>query len=329
MAEEDWNHVICIDNWPPDEAAYEKGYYPEGTRDKAVYFSPSEGAEGPLRPTCRYLLKKSRAWAPWQFWMEVMGHRIGQLIGVAVPPAYVGVSHVWRPGEASYGALIEWFYWDDEQFIEGAHLIGPLIEGFDYGKGSQHNLQTILDLDFHDGSSAEQTRRWLVDYWAKVLTFDTVIGNVDRHPANWGVVVTRGATGDVVARRLSPAFDNGTAMSYEQPEEHFRRFEDDQYVRKYLTRPDRARHHMRWDLTGAGPLNFFDFMRRFVSAYPESRATVLEGLGFTEESLRARLGPLVAIKVNEASRLTQCRLDFTLKLIMKRAELLRDAMEKP
>jgi hypothetical protein len=82
-------------------------------------------------------------------------------------------------------------------------------------------------------------------------------------------------------------------------------------------------------LAGAGPLNFFDFMRRFVSTYPETRSAVLQGLGFTGDSLRARLEPLVAIKVDDASRLTQRRLDFTLKLIMKRVELLRDAMEEP
>ena len=118
-------------------------------------------------------------------------------------------------------------------------------------------------------------------------------------------------------------------MSYEQPEEYFPRFEDDLYARQYLTRPKRARHHMQWDLKDAGPLNFFDFMRRFVSTYPETRAGVLQGLGFTEESLRARLGPLVALEVDGASRLTQPRLDFTLKLIMKRVEFLQDALEKP
>ena len=68
----DYDGIICIDDWQPDDSSYEKGYYPEGTREKAVYFSPAETGVLPLRPQWRYLFKKSRTWTPWQFWMEIM-----------------------------------------------------------------------------------------------------------------------------------------------------------------------------------------------------------------------------------------------------------------
>ena len=51
-------------------------------------------------------------------------------------------------------------------------------------------------------------------------------------------------------------------------------------------------------------------------------------LEFTEGDLRVRLEPLVGIAVGDTSLLTQRRLDLTLKLVMKRTELLRDALER-
>jgi|WetSurMetagenome_2_1015567.scaffolds.fasta_scaffold19288_2 hypothetical protein len=327
---EDWNSVICIDDWKPDDSSYEKGYYPEGTREKAVYLSPDDVDNLPLRPKWRYLFKKSRDRTPWQFWMEIMAYRIGHIMGVPVPPAYVGLSNKENPGQAVYGALIEWFYSGSERYIEGARLIRPLIPGFNDKTGEQHNLQTLLNIPmFKDVPDAEENRRNMLNYWAAVLAFDTVIGNVDRHPENWGVIVpAEFEKAPLVKLRPSPAFDNGTAMSYEQPEEHFDRFDDEKYALRYLTKARRAKHHMRWSLEEKGNLNFYDFMRRFVREYPHTKEAVLQRLQFTEGNLRARLDGLPTITVNEGCRLTQRRLDFTLKLILKRTALLKSAMEK-
>jgi hypothetical protein len=328
----DYDKIVCIDEWQPDDSSYENGYYPEGTREKAVYFSPADVGNVSLRPQWRYLFKKSRTRTPWQFWMEIIAYRIGQVMDVPVPPAYVGLSNREKPSQAVYGALIEWFYSQEERYVEGARLIRPLIPDFDDKTGKQHNLLTILRVpQFTNVPNPEENRNNLAAYWARILTFDTVIGNVDRHPENWGIVrpseAKKGIKEGIVSVRPSPAFDNGTAMSYEQPEEHFSRFDDEQYALRYLTKPRRARHHMRWSLDEQGDMNFFDFMRRFVREFPQTKDSILGRLQFTEAALRARLGGLPSIPVDEGCRLTPRRLDFTLTLVMKRAALLRRALE--
>ena len=324
----DYDKIVCIDEWKPDDSSYENGYYPEGTREKAVYFSPDDVGDLPLRNRWRYLFKESRTWAPWQFWMEIMAYRIGQVMDVPVPPALVGLSNREKPGHPVYGALIEWFYSQEERYVEGARLIGPHIPGFDYETGRQHNLQTILGIPtFKEVPDPEENRRRLVAHWAMILTFDTVIGNVDRHPVNWGIVTPLEHEEGLVSARHSPAFDNGTAMSYEQPEEHFSRFDNEQYTLRHLTRPRQARHHMRWSLDEQGDMNFFDFMRRFVREFPETKDSIRGRLQFTEADLRTRLGGLPSIPVDEGCRLTERRLNFTLMLVMKRAAMLRRALE--
>ena len=332
---EDWNEVICIDDWLPDESSYENGYYPEGARDKAVYFSPEDVAELPLRLTWRYLFKKSRSWAPWQFWMEVMAYRIGQIMDVPVPPAHVGLSNTEKPGQATYGALIEWFYGPDRPYVEGARCIGWLTPGFDHKTGKPHCWDMIRQSYFFlmnakSESEEESYQRKLVYHWAKVLAFDAVIGNTDRHPVNWGIVLPPPQLGPRIDPdpEFSPAFDNGTAMSYGELEKNFGRFDDEDYANLYLTRPKKAKHHMRWSLDDEADVNFFEFMRRFVSEYPETRPIVTAMLRFTEGDLRTRLEPLVRLDVEEPARLTRRRLDFTIELIVKRTELLREAMER-
>ncbi len=313
------NHIVCIDHWDPDESMYEKGYYPEGARDKRVYISPAD-APAPLKPRWRYLLKQSRDRAPCQFWMEIIAYRLGRLIGVDVPPAYVGLSTVQSPDRDTYGALIEWFYGEEEFYVDGADLIRPVIPDYDDKTGHQHNLKTLLGL-----ADPREVSQEMLKWCACVLAFDSIIGNTDRHPRNWGLILTK-ATNQKFLGRFSPAFDNGTSLSYERPEEHFEKFEDEAYVRRYLTRPSKARHHMRWSLEDQQNMNFFEFMRRFVGDFPETKAITAGLLEFTEDQLRLQLDPLPGIVADETAHLTPSRLDFTVKLIMKRTALLKEAI---
>jgi hypothetical protein len=321
---DDWNQVICIDNWQPDETAYENGYYPEGTRDKTVYFSPDSIGHLPFKPNHRYLFKKSRKGMPWQFWMEIIAYRIGQIMNVAVPPAFVGLSTRENPEKRVYGALIKWFYiTPPDSFISGK-IIGSDIPNFDYKTGAQHNLQTILTKRF---GVYPQMHQYMLHAFAKILTFDAVIGNTDRHQENWGFVIRPASEKDKskvkIHVRLSPAFDNGTSMLHEQVEKNFYKFENETYCLNYL---NNGKHHMKWSLEEPKDMNFFEFMVRYVREYPETREDILIRLNFTENELRKRLFPLTQITVDEECRLTQSRLDLILSMTMKRKELLKQAI---
>jgi hypothetical protein len=317
----EWNHVICIDAWRLDEEF--GAIYPEGAREKTAYFSPAVTADCPLKKSHRYLFKKSVRRAPWQFWMEVIAYRIGKIMNVAVPPAYIGMSNLEKPGERVWGALIEWFYSDQQEYIDGGSLIREFIPGFNDKTGEQHNLQTILAVP----SLRERLPKFL-DYWAAVLTFDTVIGNTDRHQVNWGVVTGKPALASSSEMSPSPAFDNGTALAYELSEEQFARFDDEAHARRYLTRRSKARHHMRWSLTEDRLMNFYEFVACFVQHHPETKDAILKTLAFSQDDLHNHLDGLCEMSVEEPVCLTRRRLEFTIMLVMKRRSLLLEALEK-
>jgi len=325
MAEDDC--VIGIDDWPYDETY--GGVYPKGAREKDVYFSPKPAPFSWIKPAHRYMHKKSIARYPWQFWIEIAAYRLGQIVGVTVPPTFVGLRHAPATGAAVFGALIEWFYTLPHQgYVEGGSFMTRAIKDFDVKEGTQHNLETILNL----GQFSQLREEW-VNYWAEVLAFDTLIGNRDRHQDNWGFISRRDSfklvkIGEEVSPfleirgKFSPAFDNGTAWGHEILEANLGRYDDEATLERYITNR-KARHHMKWSLEESEPINYFEFMRRFVVQFPATRARILAILDFSLEKVECRLRPLLSLVDDPHVRLSEPRLSFMMRLLSARRELLR------
>ncbi|MFC1676969.1 hypothetical protein ACFL3G_07900 [Planctomycetota bacterium] len=310
------NSPIIIDgNWKRDDT-YE-GVYPSGARVKDAYFSPEKPKEKCIKSNWRYLFKLSRNRFPWQFWCEIIAYRFGCIIGVRVPPAHIGLSKTYEKGVDTYAALIEWFYDDkDKGYIAGGQFMESDIKNFDRVKGEKHNFETIRGI-WQD----EDT--WL-KYWTEVLTFDTLIGNTDRHQDNWGLIFNR--YGKLLGNNYrSPAFDNGTALGYEILEENLDKF-DDAKLERYLMHK-KAKHHMRWSLDEEGQLNFYEFMKKFTIAFPQIRPIIAQHLSFSYQQVEEVLAPLIEVAVASEYKLTRERLDFMLKLIFERKRILEETLE--
>jgi len=313
------NIPIIVDNWQKDDT-YE-GVYPSGARVKDAYFSPEKPDDRCIKPNWRYLFKLSRDRFPWQFWCEIIAYRFGCIIGVEVPPAHIGISKTYEVGVDTYAALIEWFYDDkDEGYIAGGQFMESHIKDFNRLKGEKHNFKTIRKMPFNDES-------WL-KYWAEVLVFDTLIGNIDRHQDNWGIIVkrTQKARARSIGIKYSPAFDNGTALCYEILEQNIDKYEDTIMLERYL-KGKKAKHHMKWSLDEEGQPNFYEFMNKFNMAFPQIKHIIAQHLSFTYEQVEEVLAPLVeAVKVPEY-KLTRKRLEFVLKLIFERKRILEETLE--
>ena len=309
--------IDVINKWRKDET-YD--IYTVGSRVKDAYFSPKEPKDKCIKPDWRYLFKLSRSWCPWQFWCEIIAYRFGRVIGVDVPPAHIGLSKKYKKGFDTYAALIEWFYDESKDiYITGEQIMVGLIEDFDTKKGRKHNLKTIRD-SFKDKDA--------LNYWARVLTFDTLIGNTDRHQENWGLVLKNAKLNPKEGGKVypSPAFDNGTALGHEILEDDLDKFDDNKKIERYLTHR-RARHHMKWSLDEDEQLNFYEFLKKFAIEFPEIRPIIARHLGFTYRQVEEVLAPLVEAVSDPTCKLTRKRLDFVLKLIFERKRILEETLK--
>ncbi len=316
------NIPIVVDKWRKDET-YD--IYTVGSRVKDAYFSPKEPKDKCIKPDWRYLFKLSRTTLtvefPWQFWCEIIAYRFGSVIGVEVPPAHIGLSAIYKNNVNTYAALIEWFYDESRDiYITGEQIMVGLIKDFDTEKGRKHNLKTIR-VFFKDHKEA-------LKYWAGVLTFDTLIGNTDRHQENWGLVLKNAKLNPKGGGKFyhSPAFDNGTALCYEILEQNIDKYEDTNRLKRYLV-DKRARHHMKWSLDEGKQLNFYEFMKKFAIEFPQVKPIMTNHLSFTYEQVEKVLAPLVEAVSDPEYKLTRKRLDFVLKLIFERKRILEETLE--
>jgi hypothetical protein len=151
-----------------------------------------------------------------------------------------------------------------------------------------------------------------------------VIGNTDRHQNNWGIVFEPSS---YPSFRPSPAFDSGTALGHELLEEKFRDYESAARRTKYLSDPKKARHHLKWALSDAKPINFFDFMAKLISAFPQTETEIRDRLDFTRKDVTAVLQGLPKLITHKTAQLTEQRLTFTINLIMDRRAFLLETLD--
>lgn len=288
------DQVVDVTDWILDNS-YD-GIYPEGSREKIKILSnPYNVPFDFLLPKHGYLYKHSVKRHPDQFWIEVIAYRLGCLMKVPVPPAFVAVNH---KNSVTNAALIEWFYnsADDSVFTDGGDLFRKKIPEYDLKKGTQHNFESIFDI------FSEFEREGLLDptwkeSWIKILLFDSVIGNTDRHQNNWGIIASVRILLKKIKLEIAPAFDNGTSMGYEILEENFHKFENPFYIEHYA---DQGTHHMTWSLQenknrrGCG---HFEMIEKLLQKFPDIKDLVGKMLNFSLENFQKELNELTLFQV--------------------------------
>jgi hypothetical protein len=309
-----YNGIITIDDWLP--AGEYEGMYPKGARVKSCYISPGQLDEeySFLKADHYYLFKESNNRYPWQFWIEIIAYRLGKFMNIEVPPVYIG----YKSGEKKFGALIEWFYEKEYSYYDGSMVMKARIENYDTKKGTKHNLKTILD-------SVDENFRY-VEHWAKILLFDSITGNNDRHQDNWGIAYKKDGS-YIKDFQFSPAFDNGTSMGHEILEEKFIHFNDKYRLNTYLLN-EKARHHMKYNLEENVKCNFNEFMKKYISEYPLVYSIVRKCLDFNFPEFEQSVYGLTDVVKNGEYQLTVKRMDFILMLLRERIKLMKEMIEK-
>lgn len=240
--------LIDVTHWRKDD---EHGIFPRGARDKRMLWSPTNAPEG-IKPDWPYLFKLSREVYPEQFWMETIAYIVGEFMGISVPKALPAVRQV-DTNAFEHGALLEWFYDQDEQlFVHASDFFHVLIKDFDDSSGKHHNIVDLRLIcrafSIHGSVIPPNWGEWLCE----MLLFDSLIGNSDRHQENWGFVfIPRPNPGNTPQKSkgyLAPLFDNGTSLGHERYVERVQGWTQrrlDEYI-------ECGHHHLRNNRTDTG-----------------------------------------------------------------------------
>ena len=304
--------VIDVATWTPD---IHHEVFPQGARDKRALFAPEPAPMDRLLPGRRYLFKESDRRYPDQFWAEIVAYRVGRLLGLDVPPAFAAVDS--RTGVC--GALIQWFYTDGiERFIWAGELLQNIRPDFDRRLGTDHNLKDIgrLMLAMRIQQTLHPSEDWRV-WWATALTFDTIIGNTDRHQDNWGFLYRVQPEGGNDLAVICPLFDNGTSLGNERHIEQVAGWSDETLDR-YI---NRGTHHVRWE-HGAAKESHLALLRKALLIWPRTRPHIeVKVFAITCENLAQAIADLPELDLPR--RLSIGRRDFMLRLLCRRLHFLK------
>lgn len=333
--------AIDLRGWRIDET---NSPYPEGSRDKYAVIAPNSPECPEIIPGHRYLMKFSRARYPVQFWSEIIAFLVSKHMNVDCPACFYAEDvHAGTPG-----SLISWFYGkeieaplssdtvplsgmrdtlisipenapsDHSLYIPGSSYMARMIPNYDLKKGTQHNVYHLRIF------LTSLRRQFKLDYWPhwmKVLVFDSIIGNTDRHQDNWGVL-WRSHVGGPVVPSMSPAFDNGTSLLHEIAEQNLSKFNETSFVDAYISR---GRHHLRTTIAESKGARHIDLVRDLAASRPNLRAVALEAISFDMPLLKAEMKALCEIQ--SATRLSEARVDAICAVISRRQLRLREVLQ--
>ena len=176
--------LIDVAGWARDE---DFAIFPVGSKPKRALICPSPSPYPFLIEGHRYMFKVSTGWRIFQHWSEVIAYRISTKIsGPVCAPCFIA----WDSTTGEVGVVVEFFYGHPRsgvpaRFVAGADLMRRVFEDFDSDTDSTHTWQNIQLIC---RAFSVQNR---VAFWAKLLAFDALIGNTDRHSENWGLLALR------------------------------------------------------------------------------------------------------------------------------------------
>lgn len=301
---QDSRQIVDVAAWEVDP---ENPYYPEGKQPKKLLVSPSGGLPPFILPNHKYLFKMPAGWQERQIWSELIAYELSRAVDVDVPPCFLAHDSV----EGSVGVLVEFFYGyagdAPLRFIPGSDFLHAwLSSNYDRKRGRPHAVRPNLTIARSLGIPNHK------EWWAKAFLFDALIGNVDRHPDNWGLLATTNVGNDFDFR-MAPLFDNGSSLSYGETDEQLVRYHDfDAYIR-------RGRHHCAWDGGTRGDRHL-DLCRLFFETYKPAGAAKDFMIRFTNEAINDVLD--WCRNFESPVEFSPVRADFLRTLLIRRRELL-------
>ncbi len=218
-----------------------------------------------VRDGQKWLFKESRTTAG-EDWSEKVAAEICTLLHI--PAARVELAEfAGRRGSASLSFLAE-----GQVLLHGNEILAGTVQGYDKEKRFRqcdHTLDNILAAlnKLFDPTVREAMFRRFASY----LVLDALIGNVDRHHENWGLVMRFKLAGPVRQFELLPAptFDHASSLGREQTDKSRQRMleDGDKGMARYLNRGHGGIYFRPTDAHGASPLDLVQFAVRQWPAY--------------------------------------------------------------
>ena len=267
-----------------------------------------------------YIAKVGHKWYPNESITEHLLTRIGELLGLNMANSSLLSVH----GQIRF--LSKYFLKPDQNLVHGTEIFGGYLEDDQFVKeveqaGADRDLFTFQFVHKAIFSEFPGQAPSILKEYTRMLAFDAIVGNNDRHHYNWGIVVHPHPDH---TPSFSPIYDSARGLFWNDPEEKLQAVEQDPDPKRLRTFLDRyikkSRPKTGWD--GENNLNHISLIRNIYQTYPDLRPT-LANLCHPQIVEKAR-----HVLDSEFSPLMSAlRRRMILRCLQRRLELLSDALQ--
>jgi len=219
-----------------------------------------------------YIAKTGQKWYPAESATEYLLNRIGETIGLQIAEsklAYLG-------GQIRF--MSKYFLEKDDILVHSAEIFAGYLSG-DRGfvdeiekedlarnlftfQFAQLAIKEIFPIDFES----------IIDSLVKLLIFDAIVGNNDRHIYNWGVIT------DVSGKkqpRFSPVYDTARGLFWNDSQDKLFEMQKQpkQLTERIIKYSNNCRPKTGWE--GAKNINHFQLLEFLIKSKEEYRIFVL------------------------------------------------------
>ena len=236
-----------FDNWREDKVS---GKFGSGASEKVWLINPETSEKGLFKfPKVK---DKEKGIITGEYWAEKLATEIGKLIDVECAKVDIG-TYKGRIGSMSY-SIIQ----DRRIFREGIDYIQAK-----YPYYNKENLVEEYSNKCYSFQMIENTINGVLklDEILKMMLFDCLIGNSDRHHSNWGVVpyIKKGDTKYHICSKLSPLYDNGSSLCAYEDNNDIEIFFKDKMKFEALVNT-KSRSAIGWE--NERPIKHFDLLKK-------------------------------------------------------------------
>lgn len=186
---------------------------------KAYFYKEGSGITKRNRKSWfSYIAKTAEKWYPHESVIEYMINRIGQEIGLHMNEIELII------GNDQIRFLSKYFLNKNEKLVHGAEICGEHLGDTDMAKeiaedkNSARELFTFEFIKEAITSVFPSCHDCIVEDLVRMIVFDGLVGNNDRHFYNWGVIDTTKKTRN--ALRLAPIYDSARGLLWNFSDEN-------------------------------------------------------------------------------------------------------------
>lgn len=310
--------IINISDWQSERLTA------SGSKEKKWYRSPQNELvlfKLPVTFTSESTLNLNEITG--EMWSEKIATDIGKVLGYSVHDVEIGALNVDDQVIIDYGldaellgdldiihgALCYSFIEEGlESLVEGADMIMEIDDSYDRktlrGNKEVYTYDLLVRLF--------KKHNFLPDLY-KMIIFDTLIGNTDRHQDNFGM------KRDEVSNRIefAPFYDNSSSLGRELGVERIQKMFKDKFMFEAYLFNKKSAPQIRWgDAINNSRLNFFAFLKEVIHYTPEIKEYG-EGISKLTDSEIDRIIHLIPSTI-----MSDIHKEFVYKLLTKRRDIM-------